>query len=111
MFLVGEPIPPALDFRDFAYGGTVVDGYHQPKRLPAGTGEPVVFAGSTTGPSYSQAQCSPLQVTWSVRPPVRAAPHRLAPRLGRGRETSSARIIPHGVRSLVNGAQLLAPIR
>lgn len=60
--------PDALDFRDFIYAGNVVDGRHQPLALPTGTGEPVVFAGSTTGPSYSQSVCSPLQVTWSVRP-------------------------------------------
>ncbi len=36
--------------------------------LPNNTGKPVEFLGSTTGPSYSQAVCSPYQVTWSVRP-------------------------------------------
>lgn len=60
--------PEALDFRDFAYGGAADGGLHQPRALPDGTGDPVVFAGSTTGPSYTQQVCSPLQVTWSVRP-------------------------------------------
>ncbi|MFW2541659.1 delta-class carbonic anhydrase [Primorskyibacter sp. 2E107] len=54
--------PAALDFTDYAYGGEV-NGLHQPKKLPGGTGSPVVFAGSTTGPSYTQEVCSPLQVT------------------------------------------------
>lgn len=58
----------AARFGDFAYGGHVVDGRHQPRALPASSGAPVVFAGSTTGPSYTEAKCSPMQVTWSVRP-------------------------------------------
>lgn len=42
---------------------------HQTKALPAGTGAPVVFRGSTTGPSYdADDKCSPLKATWSVRP-------------------------------------------
>ena len=36
--------------------------------LPKNTGKPVEFLGSTTGPSYNDAVCSPYQVTWSVRP-------------------------------------------
>ncbi|MEO0828897.1 MAG: delta-class carbonic anhydrase, partial [Pseudomonadota bacterium] len=58
----------ALDINDFAYDGNIVNGLHQPKALPSDTGEPIVFLGSTTGPSYTEAKCSPLQVTWSVRP-------------------------------------------
>ena len=58
----------ALNFADLSYGGNQVDGYHQAKSIPSDTGEPVVFGGSTTGPSYTQETCSPLQVTWSVRP-------------------------------------------
>lgn len=58
----------ALNFNDFAYRGNQVNGYHQAKALPAGTGDAVEFLGSTTGPKYTEQQCSPLQVTWSVRP-------------------------------------------
>jgi len=59
----------ALDFNDFAYDGNIVNGLHQAKAIPSDTGTPVVFAGSTTGPSYTATdKCSPLQVTWSVRP-------------------------------------------
>lgn len=57
--------------RDFA-GLTelgVVDGYHQALNIPSDTGEPVQYAGSTTGPSYNE-NGSPLQVSWSVRPEV-----------------------------------------
>jgi hypothetical protein len=98
----------ALDFEDFAYGGNVADGYHQPKALPSGTGEPVVFAGSTTGPSYTEAKCSPLQVTWSVRPQCAKLDinslHRWAEN-NPFEETKS-----HGVRQIVRNPQLLSPI-
>ena len=60
--------PSAINFNDLDYDGNVVNGYHQPKALPTGTGTPVQFLGSTTGPKYSEQACSPLQVTWSVRP-------------------------------------------
>jgi hypothetical protein len=52
---------------DFAYGGNIVDGYHQAKSLPTDTGNPVEYVGSTTGPTYTEQKCSPFQGTWSVR--------------------------------------------
>lgn len=58
--------PKALSFAAFDYGGRAASGLHQAKALPPGT--PVVFAGSTTGPKYTQKVCSPIQATWSVRP-------------------------------------------
>ena len=58
----------ALNFGDFDYAGAPAQSLHQTKSLPAKTGTPVVFRGSTTGPSYTEEKCSPLQVTWSVRP-------------------------------------------
>lgn len=58
----------ALDFNDLDYDGNMVNGYHQPKAIPSNTGKPVEFLGSTTGPKYSEQSCSPLQVSWSVRP-------------------------------------------
>jgi hypothetical protein len=101
--------PAALDFADFAHAGHVVDGRHQPKALPAGTGEPVVFAGSTTGPAFSHAVCSPLQVTWSVRPGCAtldiASLHRWAAAGNVFAETHA-----HGVRPLVTEPALLARI-
>jgi hypothetical protein len=101
--------PNALDFRDFAYAGGTVDGVHQPKALPTGTGEPVVFAGSTTGPSFSQQECSPLQVTWSVRPQCARLDinslHAWAESGNIFEEVES-----HGVRQLVTAAELLSEI-
>jgi len=59
----------AANFASFDYSGAAKAGVHQARALPTNTGTPVVFRGSTTGPSYdSGAKCSPLKVTWSVRP-------------------------------------------
>lgn len=101
--------PEALDFMDYVYGDTMRDGRHQPKAIPANTGEPVVFRGSTTGPSYDQATCSPLQVTWSVRPQCArldiASLHEWAASGNVFNETKS-----HGVRQLVTAPELLDQI-
>jgi hypothetical protein len=58
----------AMDFNDMDYDGNTANGYHQAKSIPMTTGKPVEFLGSTTGPSFSAQACSPLQVSWSVRP-------------------------------------------
>lgn len=99
----------ALDFNDFAYDGNVVNGLHQPKAIPSDTGTPVVFRGSTTGPSYDQATCSPLKVTWSVRPSCAkvdiSSLNEWAANGNVFNETKS-----HGVRQLVTAPELLSPI-
>lgn len=73
------------------------------------TGEPVLFRGSTTGPSYTQATCSPLQVTWNVRPQCAKVDigslHRWAAEGNVFNETES-----HGVRQLVTASELLSEI-
>lgn len=97
------------DFGDFDYAGGVEGGVHQPKALPAGSGEPVVFRGSTTGPAFTQGTCSPLQVTWSVRPDC--AKLDIAS-LARWCETNSfGERYPHGVRLLVVAPELLSEIK
>jgi len=58
----------ALNFNDLTYDGNRVNGYHQAKALPTNVGKPVEFMGSTTGSKYTEQQCSPMRVTWSVRP-------------------------------------------
>ena len=99
----------ALNFMDLAYGGNVVNGLHQAKRIPADTGTPVLFRGSTTGPSYTQASCSPAQVTWNVRPQCTKLSiqslHAWAESGNVFNESKS-----HGVRQLVTAPELLAPI-
>ncbi len=99
----------AIDFRDHAYGGTMRNGLHQAKALPTGTGTPIEFLGSTTGPSYTQKTCSPAKVTWSVRPQcAKVDINSLNNWAAEGNvfnETSS-----HGVRQLVTAPELLSPI-
>lgn len=54
------------DFADFTKIVTSKEGYRQVTQLPDGSNT-VTYHGSTTGPSYDEATCSPLQVTWNVR--------------------------------------------
>ncbi len=99
----------ALDFLDMAYQGNVVDGLHQPRSLPVSTGTPVEFLGSTTGPSYTEAVCSPAQVTWSVRPQCDKLNIHSLHKWAEDNvfeETES-----HGIRELVTSPELLSPIK
>ncbi len=95
-----------LDFSAFDYQGG--GDRPQPASLPADTGTPVVFAGSTTGPSYTEAQCSPLNVTWSVRPQCAKVD------INSLNAWCSDNVFnedhAHGVRELVTAPELLAPI-
>lgn len=101
--------PDALDFTDYDYDPSAAGALHQPKALPADTGTPIVFRGSTTGPSYNQQQCSPMRVTWSVRPQCAKVDigslHRWAEQGNVFNEHKS-----HGVRQLVTAPELLSPI-
>lgn len=98
----------AIDFMDLAYGGNVVNGYHQAKSLPADTGSPVVFLGSTTGPSYTEQTCSPLQVTWSVRP--KCAKLDINSLSAWCKDNVFEEDYGHGVRQLVTSPELLSAI-
>lgn len=99
--------PDALDFHDFDYAESDAPGPHQPRSLPVNE-PPVVFAGSTTGPKYTEAHCSPYQVTWSVRPACVKLDinslHKWAEHNAFHEHHS------HGVRQLVTKPELLAPI-
>lgn len=110
VFLVVNDPVNALDFTTMDYKGKAANGKHQPGMIPSNTGEPVVFRGSTTGPSYTQATCSPMKVTWSVRPQCARVDigslHRWAEQGNVFNETKS-----HGVRQLVTAPELLSPIR
>ena len=99
----------ALNFNDLTYDGNIVNGYHQAIALPSDTGKPVVFMGSTTGPKYSEQVCSPLQVTWSVRPKcTKVSIHSLS-------EWCKSNVFEedhaHGVRKLVTNPNLLSKIK
>ncbi|MFW8593474.1 delta-class carbonic anhydrase [Cribrihabitans neustonicus] len=96
----------ALDFSHLtALGKRSV--LHQALNIPSNTGTPVVYAGSTTGPSYNEAG-SPLEVTWSVRPKVaRVNIHSV----GRWLDSNVfEEDHAHGVRNLVLNPALLSEI-
>ncbi|MCY4129697.1 MAG: delta-class carbonic anhydrase [Gammaproteobacteria bacterium] len=101
--------PSAGDFNQMTYDGNIVNGLHHAKSIPSSTGKPVLFRGSTTGPSYDQYNCSKARVTWNVRPQCTKLDinslHRWAENRNVFNEVSS-----HGVRQLVTAAELLAPI-
>ncbi len=100
----------ALNFNDFSYDGNIVDGYHQAKALPANTGIAVEFLGSTTGPKYTGQQCSPEQVTWSVRPECgKLDINSLGEWCSKGNVFEEDRA--HGVRKLVTNPRLLSKIK
>lgn len=100
----------AANFMDFDYSGNNAGGLHQPKSLPAGTGAPVVFRGSTTGPSYDQKTCSPMKVTWSVRPQcMKVDINSLNAWAKSGNVFKEKK--SHGVRQLITAPELLSPIQ
>lgn len=101
--------PEALDFRELAYSGNTVGGLHQAKAIPTDTGAPVQFHGSTTGPSFTEETCSPLQVTWSVRP--HCAKVDISSLSAWCSENVFDENEAHGVRELVTDPRLLAEIR
>lgn len=100
----------ALDFANFDYSGAPASSLHQPRALPANTGTPVVFRGSTTGPDYnSKDKCSPVQATWSVRP---ACARIDIGSLNRWCERNAFKEnYAHGVRQLVTAPALLDRIK
>lgn len=95
----------ALNFMDFVYGGNMVNGYHQAKALPTNTGKPVEFLGSTTGPKYTEQKCSPLQVSWSVRP--KCAKVYISSLSEWCKDNVFEEDHAHGVRKLVTNPKLL----
>ena len=86
------------------------DGFHQPQYLPKGSGQPVVFRGSTTGPSYTQKTCSPLKVTWSVRPQCSKLDIKSLNEWAKSGNVFKEKK-SHGVRQLVTAPELLSPIQ
>jgi len=99
----------AMNFNDFAYDGNVVNGFHQAKAIPGSTGKPVEFTGSTTGPKYTEQQCSPLQVSWSVRPTCAKLDINSIGKWCQGNVFKEDHA--HGVRALVTNPKLLSEIK
>lgn len=83
------------------------NGYHQAVNIPASTGYPVQYAGSTTGPSYNE-KASPLQVSWSVRPKVMKVDIQTVGKWCEGNIFNEDHA--HGVRNLVINEKLLSEI-
>ena len=98
--------PNALDFGKLAEHGQK-NGLHQALNIPADTGRPVQYAGSTTGPSYNEVG-SPFQVSWSVRPKVAKVNIASVGEWCKGNAFDEDHA--HGVRNLVTNLELLAPI-
>jgi carbonic anhydrase len=99
----------ALDFKDLSYDNHQVNGLHQAKLIPNNTGQPVEFLGSTTGPSYTEQVCSPLQVTWSVRPQCAKLDINS---IGNWCESNVfEEDHAHGIRKLVTNPDLLSEIK
>jgi len=92
-----------------SYDGNQTNGFHQAKAIPSNTGLPVEFMGSTTGPSYTEQACSPLQVTWSVRPQCAKLNINTIGKWCEGNVFDEDHA--HGVRKLVTDERLLAPIQ
>ncbi len=84
-----------------------VDGFAQALNIPTDTGEPVQYAGSTTGPSYNEAG-SPFQVSWSVRPKVAKVNIHSVGKWFEGNIFNEDHA--HGVRNLVTNPDLLSNI-
>lgn len=101
--------PKALDFNSLDYHGKVVNGYQQADAIPGNTGKPVLFAGSTTGPKYNDQTCSPLQVTWSVRPSCAKVDINSVAKWCKGNAFKEDHA--HGVRKLVTVPALLSEIK
>ena len=98
----------AMNFADLDYQGNQVNGYHQANAIPRSTGSAIEFLGSTTGPKYTEQICSPLQVTWSVRPQCAKLDINS---IGAWCESNSFdEDHAHGVRQLVTNPSLLSPI-
>lgn len=96
----------ALDFVELTKHD-VVNGFHQAINIPANTGAPVQYEGSTTGPNYNEAG-SPFQVSWSVRPKVSKVSIKSVDAWLKNNvfEETAA----HGVRNLVRNSALLSRI-
>lgn len=99
----------ALNFNDMDYDGNMINGLHQAKSIPDNTGKPVVFLGSTTGPKYTEQECSPYQVTWSVRPQCAKIDINSLSEWCKDNEFSEDHA--HGVRKLVTNPNLLSEIK
>ena len=83
------------------------NGLHQALNIPTNTGEPIQYAGSTTGPGYNE-KGSPFQVSWGVRPKVTKVNIDSVGEWCKGNVFNEDHA--HGVRNLVTNLNLLSEI-
>ena len=84
------------------------NGFQQALNIPANTGKPIQYSGSTTGPSYNE-QGSPFQVTWSVRPKVAKVSIATVGKWCKANVFNEDHA--HGVRNLVKNPKLISKIK
>ena len=96
----------ALNFGELTKHG-LKNGLQQALNIPANTGTPIQYAGSTTGPGYNE-KGSPFQVTWSVRPKVAKVNIKSVGEWCKGNVFDEDHA--HGVRNLVVNPDLLSKI-
>jgi len=99
--------PKAADFNKYVEVGEL-NGYQQALNIPTNTGDPVQYAGSTTGPSYNE-KGSPLQVSWSVHPKAIKVSAESVGKWCEGNVFKEDHA--HGVRNLVTDVNLLSKIK
>ena len=97
----------ALDFTKLT-SVSKTNGFYQALNIPNNTGKPVVYSGSTTGPSYNEV-ASLSKVTWSVRPEVVKVNIDTVGKWCEGNDFDET--YAHGVRNLVTNLDLLSPIK
>lgn len=97
----------ALDFTKLTESGKK-EGVYQALNIPASTGKPITYSGSTTGPGYNESG-SPFQVTWSVRPEVAKVNIETVGQWCENNVYNEDHA--HGVRNLVMNQELLSPIK
>lgn len=84
-----------------------INGLNQVPGLPNDLGDPVSYAGSTTGPGFNE-KASPFQVTWNVRPDVvKISISSVGAWLS---DNPFGEDHAHGVRNLVTNPKLLSKI-
>lgn len=84
------------------------NGRWQAKQIPTGSNA-VEFLGSTTGPKYTEAKCSPLQVTWNVSPSCNKMDINSVHEWCKNNKFKEKKA--HGVRQLVTNKKLLSEIK
>ena len=92
-----------------AEGGLDFNQLQTTASIPADTGKPVEFAGSTTGPKYNDNACSEYQVSWSVRPSCAKLNINSVGKWCEGNKYEEDHA--HGVRKLVTAPELLSEIK